>query len=348
MKTTTKVLTITSAALALLAQRLVAASARPPGSPAAFIASLDGERQLLALTTTRSSRGDVYVLSLHGNALAPAGLDTLGLDVRTLVAIRALLERPSGWLAVASADRLDGERVVRALAQQLVSPERKLLCVEPSPHPPLPRVVQVDASAATEALVADSIPDVDAVLVPAHLPDATLAALAARAAEDLLVVHRSGARRPSEVLGRLLGLGLAPGWAARSLSGVLMRYRVRLLCPCCRVADPGESEARRWLGALRTPQISDVSAWLERALETRCRPGEGCEACHGSAHSGVRDLTDIVLPDETLRRTLWEGDIERALVLVDASSRLAAKLGALVADGTICADEAARHLRPRY
>ena len=300
----------------------------------AFTVPLGGQRHLVELVTRETTRGPSHLLTLHGNALAPRRLDELGLDPRRLRALRTRLAATGGgWLPVGSCSAVDGAGVVRALAQELASPERALLCLESGPHPPLPRVTQIDIAGGLPEPLA---PDTDAVLLAASPPDAVLGTLAARAAEGLLVVQRTIARRASEPLARLLALGLAPAWLALNVPAVLMRYRVRLLCPHCRVRD-AEGEPRALSGASREPGIVDVAAWLESSLAPRHRLGKGCERCRGSGCTGVRDLTEIVTPDEGTRVALLSGEVSTALARVDASSDLVTRLPALVASGEIAA-----------
>lgn len=320
------------------------ALARLSADEPSFTVSLGGQRQLVEIATRETTRGPSHLLTLHGNALAPRRLDEFGLDPRHLQALRARLSADGGgWLPVGSRSAVDGASLVRALAQELTSPERALLCLESGPHPPLPRVTQIDIASGLPTPLAL---DTDAVLLAASPPDAVLGTLAARAAEGLLVVQRTLARRASDPLARLLALGLAPAWLALNVPAVLMRYRVRLLCPHCRMRDR-EEEPRGLTGASHDPGIVDVAAWLESSLAARYRRGGGCERCRGSGHVGVRDLTEIVTPDEETRAALLSGDVSTALARVDASSDLVSRLPALVASGEIAAEEATRLLMPR-
>ena len=302
---------------------------------------LGREPQLLEIVARETTRGASYLLTLHGSALAPRRLDALGLDPRELKTLRAQLRgAPRGWLPIGTSSALDGASVVRAIAQELASPERALLCLESGPHPALPRVLQIDIA---DALPDPLAPDTDAVLMAAAPPDAVLTALAARAGPELLVVQHTIARRPSDVLSRLLALGLTPAWLALTVPALTMRYRVRLLCPHCRIRD-AQREPERLEGAASGPGIVDVAAWLESTLATRYRRGEGCRHCHDSGHRGVRELTEIVAMGEAVRSALLANESSAALALVDASSALVTRLPALVAGGDIAAEEATRHL----
>ena len=315
----------------------------------AFTARLEGARHVVTLDVRRVALGDTYVLTLHGRTLAPPRLDALVDDPLQLRTLRTLARRPVGWLPLAASSRLDGERLVRAFAQELASPEAKLVCLEPRHRPPLPRVVQLELGVAAGDGAASLVAlDPDAVLLAASPPDRTLVELAARATEDLLVVHRVRARRPSEVMRRLLAIGLAPAWLALALPGIVVRHRVRLLCPHCRRPAPPDCGAGHRLGTLRAHRVGDVAAWLERSLAPRFEEGDGCAACAPLGGAGTRDVTDIVVPREDVREALLHGDVDFALRRVDADGELAERLTALVDAGTISATEAARHLVPRY
>lgn len=283
-----------------------------------------------------------YELTLHPRPLAPPTLDALGLDPDQLLRLRERLRRRAGWLPLGVADAAGGARLVRAVAQEIVAPERRVVVLEPPLHPPLARVTQLDAGAAAELVSLEA----DAVLLAATAPDAVLSALAARAAEGAFVVQRTAARHPSIVLARLLALGLSPAWIARSVPLVVMRHRLRRVCPACRIAAPSDCRDAHWLDTVHAPPVRDVSAWLARSIETRrYHRGVGCAHCHESGHDGVLDVFDLVALDRATRAALERDDVETALARVDAAGDLSRRLRALVAGGEITAAEAGRHLR---
>lgn len=309
----------------------------------AFALRLAGEPWWVELRALHERQGASYELTLHRRPLAPPRLDELGLDPVQLRTLRARLAAGAGWLPIGIADAAGGARVVRAVAQELVAPERRLVSVEPPFRPPLARVTQLGVEAAADVLDLE----LDAVLLAATPSDAVLRALASRAAEGTLVVQRSAARRPSATLARLLSLGLAPAWIAHCVPLVLIRHRLHRVCPACRIAAPADCNDAHWLETAHAPPVRDISAWLERSIDTRrYHRGAGCARCHESGHAGVRDVFDLAPLDAPARRALYRGDVETAFARVDAAGELSRRLRALVAGGEITAAEAARHLRP--
>ena len=311
----------------------------------AFSAKLAGERLLLSLVSVATSAGPTFLLTLHGRAVAPPPLDALGLDAGRLDTLRGRLGRGGGWLAVGAADTLAGERLVRAIALELVAPTRRLVCLEPPVHPPLAGVLQTGEE---RVLITPDALDADVVLLAATPSDTALGTLAAHAAEGLFVVQRCRARQVSDVLRRLLALGLAPAWIAHACQGVLMHHRVRLLCHHCRTRAVPDERGGHWLDTVGAPPVQDIAAWLERSLQARFGAGEGCARCHGTGHAGVHELVDLVDLDEPARAALLAGDVERALASADAGGTLGRRLEALVAGGDVSAAETARHLPRRY
>lgn len=330
------------AALALLAEHAVATGAGRVGGALVLTCRAGGQRVLLELRRTGTVLGEDFLVTLHGNALVAPRLDALGADPAQLGAVRALLDRPTGWLVVGSGGALAGERLVRALAQELVSPERKLLSFEPRVHPPLAGVSQVTDES---ALPPHGAADVDVALLAATPPDERLAALAPAAAERLLVVQRCTARRPSTALRRLLALGLSPSWIALVCPAVLMHHRVRLVCPACRRRT--SPEAALGLDATEAPPVRDVAAWLERSLRGSFEEGAGCVRCDGTGHVGTRDLLDLVVLEAAVREALVRGEIDAALLRVDAGGTLGTRLARLIASGEITRAEASRHVATR-
>ena len=287
-----------------------------------------------------------YLLTLHDDPSAPPRLDACGLDAAQSRGVRERLATAApGWIAVGGDSALQGARTVRAIGQELVSPERRLLALEGWPHPTLAGVTQ---TLDERDLVPVGAFDTDVALLVASPADTVLRALAARAAEHLLVVHHCRVRRPSDVLRRLLSLGLTSRWIALSCPFVLMQHRVRLVCHHCRVRElPGEGDAAA-VGPLDAPPVQDVSAWLERSMRARFRAGTGCERCHGSGQRGLRTVVDVIVPDTTLRARLLAGDEGAALARIDTSGSLRRRLSALLERGEITSAEAARHLAGRY
>jgi len=337
-------------ALSVLRERLASIEPRPRSATAGFSTRLAGKAQLIELRTLRGPAGDTSQLTLHGHLIAPPRLDELCAEPARLAELRTLLARDGpGWLAIGAADEPGGAALVHAIAQEFASPDRKLWCIEPPWRAPLARVTSLERSASVDTLHGI---DADAVLLAASPSDDALRCLAARATETLLVVQRCTARRPSDVARRLLAIGLSPSWLALAMPAIVMRHRVRRLCPDCRTRVMSDTDEAAPIGSDEaggaTTEPCDVGGWLERSLHSRFRRGEGCGRCHGTAHEGVHDVLDVIPLDEALRRALHGGDLDAAFVRLDRGRHLAARLSVLVASGEIGDDEAQRHLARRY
>lgn len=339
---------LTEDALLLTALRYVDEHLAPANEASEHVFSVrlaDGA-QHVSVTRRTTRRGMTRVLTLHGSNLPPPRLDDLIDDARQLHKLREILVRSNGWIAVGTSTRLDGERLVRAIGQELASPDAKLIGIEPTLHPTVARIEQLDRHTTADAIDAF---DPDTVLLCATPSDLTLTRLAASAAERRRVVHRSIARQPSAVLSRYLALGLPPNWLEHVLSAVVMRYHVRMLCHGCKRRLTSAEQIEPYaIAASASPDGAEVSNWLKRSLETRFEAGYGCESCDGTGHSGARIITDLLVIDAATRMALRTGDLDSALRRVDSARAINEVLERLIAEGEISPAEAARHLAQRH
>lgn len=304
--------------------------------------SLSGERHLVSIDRIETTDRHQYSVTLHGNALTPQRLDRLDMTAAQLKQLRSIQKARRGWIIVGSDASMDGEHVVRAIAQELIAPDRKLVCLEPARHPPLAGVTQIDARTPIATLLAL---DPDAVCMTAASDATTLTQLAWRATQDLLVVQRCSLRRPSEAIRQLSSLGLPSAWIAMNVPLIVMRHRVRSLCRSCRTMARADETLEPWR---QSSDSDNLSAWLQRSLELRFDTGPGCEVCDGQALRGTRDITCLIELTDDVRQALFDGDIDAACRRVDAGSSLGHRLGEMVYSGIISATEVKRHLVPRY
>lgn len=350
-------------------------------SGAVFSVMLNDSLQHVSVTRRSTRRGVTRVLTLQGSELSPPRLEELIDDPRRLRRLRDILVRGNGWIAVGTSARLDGERLVRAIGQELASPDQKLIGIEPALHPTIARMEQFDRDTSADTIDAF---DPDTVLLCATPSDVTLTRLAASAAERRRIIHRCQARQPSAVLNRYLALGLPLNWLEHVLSAVIMRYQLRLLCHGCRLrlspeeqlepyhhvtggsghdtdpfpaapCDTGLADSELYARELSAAELSDtarsrtgLSHWLARSFETRFEVGGGCDSCEGTGYAGVRIITDPVVIDAATRMALRTGDLDGAMRRVDSGKGLQEVLGRLVAAGEIAPAEAARHLAQRH
>jgi len=87
-------------------------------------------------------QGETVHFHLCPDPDARPGLDELGMDANQSRECRDLLSQASGLIVVSCYDKLQRARTLRAMAQELISPERRVLSIEPKIHPVLPGCLQ--------------------------------------------------------------------------------------------------------------------------------------------------------------------------------------------------------------
>jgi len=106
--------------------------------------NVQSTEQLLQLDVVPSARGKTHLLTfLQPLKTPPPTLNELAMTRIQQTQIRNFLHQPSGMTLIASDIAHARSRTARAFAQELVAPDKKIVCVDSPSHPLLPRTTQL-------------------------------------------------------------------------------------------------------------------------------------------------------------------------------------------------------------
>jgi general secretion pathway protein E len=225
-------------------------------------------------------------------------LDSLGLDVETIAAIRRLAAKPHGMLLATGPTGSGKTTTLYAAITEINTGRDKIVTIEDPVEYRLPRVLQIpvnDKKGLTFARGLRSIlrHDPDKVMVGEIRDDETAQIAVQAALTGHLVFTSVHANNVFDVLGRFLHMGVDPYSFAAALNGIVAQRLVRLICPACRrpaPPDPVELE-QTGLGPAVTAD------WNFSA-------GAGCGGCRGTGYKGRRAVAEVLVLNEELRELI--------------------------------------------
>ena len=276
-----------------------------------------GRREVdLRVSIVPASRGDTIVMRVveAANALRP--LDGIFIEPKTLAAVRAVLNRPSGMVIAAGPAGSGRSSTLYAAVNERrkTRPDTSVVMVEDPIELRLQGVTQVQVNHAVDlgfprVLRAVLRQDPDVIMV-GELRDPETAQLALEAAmTGHLLFSSLHAGTAIGAIQRLEALGVTRSMIAQSLALVLVQRLARKLCPRCvspEVPPPLllESLAARGL--------------VEKAAPVPLPRAAGCTECNQTGFVGrVAVIETMQFPDATRTMLIGRlplGDIERSAI----------------------------------
>jgi len=121
----------------------------------------------------------------------------------------------------------------------------------------------------------------------------------------LSTIHTNSA---AATMTRLRDMGLEDYLMTATLKAVLAQRLVRRLCPVCKTSDPAPAALIERLGLERLAPFKQITLFHPK----------GCPACRGTGYRGRRAIAELLVPNRTIDRLIFEGAsdaaIERAAV----------------------------------
>lgn len=304
--------------------------------------------RLVQFDVVPTSRGDTYMIRLlHELTTPPARLDQLSFSRNQRSQLRSLINSNSGLLLLASDVRDARTQTARAIAQELVAPDKKIVCAESPCHPLLSRTTQLsmDFPASPEQTISwiaacQMVPN--AIVACQALEDDTARQLVRFATENTLVMQSVEATNAANAMDRLLSMGTRSEAIARSLSAIVIQRRVRSVCDHCKITQAPDDAGNTWL-AYHSPIVEgNIKDWLNHRITSNFSHGEGCSFCRNSGCGAPMDIFDIVTPSDEITDALYDGDVRYALYLLRQNTSLENRLLKLAREGEISLTEAMR------
>lgn len=304
--------------------------------------------RLVQLDVVPTSRGDTYMIRLlHELTAPPARLDQLSLSAKQRSLLRSLINLNSGLVLLSSDIRDARTQTARAIAQELVAPDKKIVCAESPCHPLLPRTTQLSmdlpaTAEQTSAWIAACQMVPNAIVACQTLEDDTARQLVRFASESTVVLQSVDAVDAANAVDRLLSMGIRSEAIARSLSAIVIQRRARSVCAHCKVQQTPDDAGNTWL-AYNSPIVEgNIKDWLNHRISSNFSQGNGCSQCRNSGCGSPMDIFDIITLSDEIKDALYDGDVRYALYLLRQNSSLENRLLKLAREGNISLTEAMR------
>lgn len=299
-----------------------------------------------------TSRGTSFHFSLIRNPERRPTLDEIGFHGKELQRVRELLNDAHGTLLIIGRDSLARATTVRALAQALNSPDRKIIAAESQIHPYLPRINQIiypeldgDKKQARKHWQRAAGMDADAVFAVDVLPNDDRDHLRELAQGNHYIVSSMAADGARTALLQVLADGATPQWIATTVQAMIIQHRIKTLCKHCFQSRELSDDESAWISAIQPRMSENFATWLTVNMERSYTDSPGCRECHQTGTGSIENLFELVDLSPAVRENLLTGNVNAALTLIDEQSNLAKRLLALAGEGKISISEAIRTMR---
>ena len=253
----------------------------------------------LRIATAPVTYGESVAVRILDKSSVALDFDALGFDATLQARLGSILDRPNGIFLVTGPTGSGKTTTLYAGLQRLNTAERKILSVEDPVEYKIAGVNQVQVKPDIGLTFANVLRsflrhDPDVILV-GEIRDPETARIAVQAALTghlvLSTVHTNSA---AGALTRLLDMHVEDYLLTSTIAGILSQRLVRVLCHACKEPSTLGPE---WHGELKA---------LNAPLSARVFHANGCPACNGTGYKGRTVLSELLVPDERIRRLVSE------------------------------------------
>ena len=276
-----------------------------------------GEEIELRVATIPTQGGveDVVLRILAKGEIMP--LDSMGMSVRNLKELRAVLEKPYGMILAVGPTGSGKTTTLHAALHEINKPDRKIWTAED----PVEitqyglRQVQVQskigfdfAAAMRSFLRAD--PD---VIMVGEMRDFETAKIGVEASlTGHLVFSTLHTNSAPETIVRLLDMGIDPLNFADALLAILAQRLVRTLCIRCREAyHPDRNEYDEIMESYGEEQFLKLNIPYDDKF-TLYRP-KGCDACDQTGYRGRMGIHELIIASDGIKRLIQKQETVEAM-----------------------------------
>ena len=263
-----------------------------------------GEEVRFRISTLPTDFGEKIVLRLLISNRLVVELDRLGAPTPMVARIRALLARPSGMVLVSGPTGSGKTSTLYALMREMLGQNLNIVTLEDPIEYRFRGVAQsqtnpvagYDFATGLRAILRQD-PD---VIMLGEIRDLETARIAFKAAlTGHMVLSSLHTRNASEVLVRLIDMGLERYVVASALRAVIGQRLVRRICSACRTEGPLPEATRDKLKQLPRHQLRLLAGGSGRVAH-----GKGCARCNNTGFVGRTGVFELLEVDEPLQELI--------------------------------------------
>ena len=265
----------------------------------------DNRKLDLRVSSFPTLHGDVITMRVLDRAAPRAGLEQLGFAPDTLERFTRQLRRPNGMLLVTGPTNSGKTSTLYAALEKLKSPHIKIITLEDPIEYQIDGIDQAQINPQVGVTFASGLrailrQDSNVILV-GEIRDQETAEIAIRAAlTGHLVFSTLHARNAAGATARLVEMQIEPHLIVTSLTGVVAQRLVRVLCPKCKVPDPGVGSTftRLWNQETTLPCPDPAQGSLSK--------GTGCRDCNLTGYKGRIGIYEFLVLNDDLKQLILE------------------------------------------
>ncbi len=303
---------------------------------------------LLQLDRVPSARGDTFMITLlRPSKNPPPRLDALALSRAQQSQIRSIIHKKKGLVLLASDLTQSRLKTARALIQDIIAPDKKIVCAENPGYPLLPRTTQLTVdcpptSAQIQAWTAMCQLGCNTIVACQPLNDDMDRQMIRYASKETLVIQGVNVDNAADAVDQMLSNGVRCEALARTLKAIVVQRQVRCICRYCRQSRVPDDDGTAWLAEHSPIKPGNINDWLRHRMRSSFSQADGCKMCHETGHGDILDIYDIVIIDDAIRDALYDADIRYALSLLHDQTTMSMHLLNLAQEGIISLSEALR------
>lgn len=255
----------------------------------------------LRVSTVPTVHGESVVMRVLDRSAVRFSLEDMGFAPDTLEHFNALLARPHGILLVTGPTGSGKTTTLYAALSKIDADAHKIITVEEPVEYQLEGINQIQVHGQIGLTFARALrsilrQDPDIIMI-GEMRDGETAQIAVQSAlTGHLVLSTLHTNTAAGAVVRLTDMGVERYLITSSVNGVLSQRLVRRLCKHCKEAYVPDDTVLRTSGLKRFAQPGQA---IYRAV--------GCDHCRGSGYSGRTGVHELLVLDDTLRRSILNG-----------------------------------------
>jgi general secretion pathway protein E len=260
------------------------------------------------VSTIPSLYGEKVVLRVLDRTAVEFDYEKLGLPPDVRQGVERLLELPNGMVLVTGPTGSGKTTTLYTGLLKLNTVARNVVTVEDPIEYQLTGINQIQVKPQIGLNFANLLrsilrQDPDVIMI-GEIRDLETVQIAVQAALTghlvLSTVHTNSA---AATLTRLRDMGLEDYLMTATLRGVLAQRLVRRLCPVCKTPEPATLALIERFGLERLAPTNEITLFHPK----------GCLECRGTGFRGRRAIAELLVPNRTIDRLIFEGAEEAAI-----------------------------------